>query len=73
MNNATVRLINLFLLKTIGLSGQHTHQRFNCQQGCCVVAQVDAGLHDCVDLFDCVLWLGLGGHGVELSFELFVD
>ena len=37
------------------------------------MAQVGASLHDGVDLFDCVLWLGLGGHGVDLDFKLFVD
>ena len=37
------------------------------------MAQVGAGLHDGVDLLDCVLWLGLGRHGVDLGFKLFVD
>ena len=32
------------------------------------MAQIGARFHDCVDLFDCVLWLGLGGHGVDLGF-----
>ena len=37
------------------------------------MAQVGASLHDCVDLFDCVLWLGLGRHGLNLGFKLFAD
>ena len=32
------------------------------------MAQVGAGIHDRVDLFDCVLGLGLGGHSVDLGF-----
>ena len=52
----------------LGLAGKDAHKGFNCQQRCCVVAQVGPGLHDRVDLFDCVLWLGLGGHGVDLGF-----
>ena len=37
------------------------------------MTQVGACLHDGVDLLDCVLGLGLGGHSVDLDFLLFVD
>ena len=38
------------------------------------MAQVGAGLHNGVDLFDCVLWLCLSGNGVDLrGFVLVVD
>jgi len=36
------------------------------------MAQVGASFHECVDLFDCVLWLGLGDHDAERSLRLFV-
>jgi hypothetical protein len=32
------------------------------------MAQVGASFHDCVDLIDCVLRLGLGGNSVDLGF-----
>lgn len=32
------------------------------------MAQVGASFHDGVDLFDCVLWLGLSGDGIDLGF-----
>jgi hypothetical protein len=32
------------------------------------MAQVGAGIHDGVDLFDCVLWFGFGGDGIHLGF-----
>ena len=32
------------------------------------MAQVGASVHDCIDLFDCVVWFGLGGYGVDLGF-----
>ena len=50
------------------LAGQDAHKCFNGQQRGGVMAQVGSGFHDCVDLFDCVLRLGLGGHGVDLGF-----
>ena len=37
------------------------------------MAQVGACFHDGVDLFDCVVWLGLGSHGIDLGFKLFID
>ena len=37
------------------------------------MTQVGASIHDCVDLFDGVLWFGPSGHVVDLGFELFVD
>jgi len=40
------------------LSCEDAHQSFNCQQWGCVVAQVGAGIHDGVDLFDGWLWFG---------------
>ena len=55
------------------LAGKGAHQSFNGQQGCCVVAQVGAGIHDGVDLFDGGLWLGLFSQSTDLSFKLFVD
>ena len=50
------------------LAGEDAHKRFNSQQRCCVVAQVGASFHDCIDLLDCVLRLRLGGHGIDLGF-----
>ena len=50
------------------LAGKNAHKGFNGKQGWCVMAQVGAGFHDGVDLFDCVLWLGLGGYRVDLGF-----
>ena len=32
------------------------------------MAQVGASFHDGVDLFDRVVWFGLGGDGVDLGF-----
>ena len=32
------------------------------------MAQVGASFHDGVDFFDCVLWFGLCGDGVDLGF-----
>jgi hypothetical protein len=55
------------------LAGEDAHKRFNCQQWGCVVAQVGAGIHDGVDLFDGGLWLGFFSQGADLGFKLFVD
>ena len=46
------------------LAGQNAHKSLDSQQGCCVVAQVGARGHDGIDLFDCGLWLGLGGYSL---------
>ena len=43
---------NWAVLGVLGLAGQDAHQRFNGQQRGCIVAQIGAGIHDGVDLFD---------------------
>jgi hypothetical protein len=50
------------------LTSQDTHQSFDSQQWGCVVAQVGAGIHDGVDLFDGGLWLGFFSQGANLGF-----
>jgi hypothetical protein len=50
------------------LAGENAHQSFNGKQRCCVVAQVGAGVHDGIDLFDGGLWLGFFSQSADLGF-----